>query len=259
MKSTKVMVVVALVVLANCAFALTETVDGITWYYYVNKDNEVVLEYPNIRTSDDIQLPAHAGECSRVLRIPHSLGGRAVSEIGVFAIQTARFSTPPEVIVIPASVKSITACSFVGSLGNSQSSGTTITVITYYWGFPSSSLLFEGDAPTVKTNVTSWDYVLTFYDGTRHKYRVCHYYSQQHSWEVISKCVVEGTSGWNLREAGYSVDFGESVGFIKYGAAKIDIMPADGILADSNMINLICPNASAKIYYTLNGSEPTTS
>ena len=63
--------------------------------------------------------------------------------------------------------------------------------------------------------------------------------------------VVEGTSGWTTNT------YFEG-GIVRYYAAKVNMFPANQRFVDSCNISLSCVNNTATIFYTLDGSEPTT-
>ena len=44
---------------------------------------------------------------------------------------------------------------------------------------------------------------------------------------------------------------------MKFGAAKVEYSLQGGIVAKGSSVMLTCPNASAQIYYTLDGTTPT--
>ena len=82
----KFLLTIGFCVIANFAFALTETIDGITWNYYVS-EGAAILEYPNIRENEACPKPVHEGVLPPTLRIPSTLGGYEVREIGIAAFQ----------------------------------------------------------------------------------------------------------------------------------------------------------------------------
>ena len=56
MKTTMTLV---FTVLANCALALTETIDGVTWQYYIDSSSGgAVIEHPNAKEFPDWRPPA---------------------------------------------------------------------------------------------------------------------------------------------------------------------------------------------------------
>ena len=69
--------------------------------------------------------------------------------------------------------------------------------------------------------------------------------------------VVEGTDGWNT-DVWWAFNSIYHETHALYGAAKIRFLPEDELILQSGEVALSCPNDTAQIYYTLDGSEPTT-
>ena len=71
-------------------FALTETIDGITWNYYI-EDGHAILEYPEIRnTAPHGVRPESANSTNDLpseINIPAKLGGYEVTHLGAIALQ----------------------------------------------------------------------------------------------------------------------------------------------------------------------------
>lgn len=103
----KMIMLVLANVLASCAFALTEIVDGITWNYYV-KNGYAMLEHPDTRKQTTCPKPVHAGVLPPTLKIPAVLGGCEVRTIGIAAFQIPEDSDVQKIIV-PETVKKL-AC-----------------------------------------------------------------------------------------------------------------------------------------------------
>ena len=162
-------------------------------------------------------------------------------------------------IVVPETVKTISSCSFVyGEAGDdSWGSGNTPSSpyrFIDYWSSPYVPLFFLGDSPRVVETTFTTNKMI----GSSRKY---YEYSNwlfsngYHSeGEAINKYVVEGSSGWEIRDSNYN----HSLGWVKYGAAKVNFEPADGVLSDNRIVVLTSPNSTAKLYYTTDGSQPTT-
>ena len=103
----KKMLVWMVVIAANCAFALTETVDGITWTYAV-KDGYASV---GVGSSSSTAVPSST---SGAIAIPSKLGGYNVTSIGDYAFYHCTNLTN---VTIPNSVTSIGGWAFLGCSG----------------------------------------------------------------------------------------------------------------------------------------------
>lgn len=64
----KIILTIGFCILANYVFALSETIDGITWSYYV-KNGYAILEHPNTRKKETCPKPVHAGTLPPILNV----------------------------------------------------------------------------------------------------------------------------------------------------------------------------------------------
>ena len=271
MHNMKTTMTLVFTVLANCALALTETIDGVTWQYYIDSSSGgAVIEHPNAKEFPDWRPPAAvSGDVATVLSLPSALGGAPVSKVGLAAVRTKELNL--SLIVIPETVKTISSCSFVGGESGWDSWGKGDTVTnpyrnTIYWSLSYVPFFFLGDSPRVVTTTFTTNKMI----GSSRKYYEysnclgsagsAQYVHVTYSHEAMNKYVVEGTAGWEIRDSysdtsGYS---NASRGWVRYGAAKVNFEPADGVLSDNRIVVLTSPNSTAKLYYTTDGSQPTT-
>ena len=234
----KHILVIVLIVLTSYAFALTETIDGITWKYYVENDYAVL--------GDETGGCAHTGILSETLELPTVLGGMPVRAIAAAAIQVG---SSVNMIIIPASytnMASVSICSgsycFVNSYKEVKYSCYTIG---------NTEIFFKGNMPSI--NLPSTIKV----NGKEYSYA----YSDSYNNKDSKTWIVEGTEGWP--PVGY---YYYSVfpwlhlggGYCNYGAAKVDMAPIEKIFTGAISVSLSCANKTAKVYYTLDGSDPTT-
>ncbi|MBO7684672.1 MAG: chitobiase/beta-hexosaminidase C-terminal domain-containing protein [Kiritimatiellae bacterium] len=264
MKTMKIMVAVVLAVLANCAFALTETVDGVTWNYYTSGGN-AILEYPDIRSSTSRPSSVHQGALPQIVRLPERLGNKPVIELGAAALQLES-SYDVKAVVIPSCYTRISNIAFTGPfIRTTHREAGAAQVYTHKWkslsGSGCTNILFLGDCPLVVTNF-NWGYQwIGMYN----------YYKYQavldlDNVSVLPSCqfegcncfVVEGSQGWTVGGQYCGGD-------VKYGAAPVICM-VDGVVCPDghvfseigDKITLSCPNNTATIHYTIDGSEPTS-
>ena len=269
MKTKKIMVAVVFACFANCAFALTETIDGVTWQYYIDSSSGgAVIENPDAKQFPDMRPPAAvSGDVSTILFLPSSLGGAPVSKVGLAAVRTKQLNM--SLIVVPETVKTITTCSFVGEDSGSDFWGKGTTASNpyrsiSYWSLPYVPIFFLGDNPQVVSGLGETTFATNRMIGSSKYYYEysnwlgiagsIQYATVTYTGEEIDKYVVEGSSGWEIRDSNYN----HSLGWIKYGAAKVNFEPADGVLSDDRIVVLTSPNTTAKLYYTTDGSQPTT-
>ena len=239
------------------AFGFTEfkeTINGIEWRYY--KDGGyAVLEDPKMR--DDYSRPKSVlnGVLSEFLEIPSVLGGLPVYKIGIAAIQLDAGS-PVKTIVIPNSVKSISAFAFLGPYNTTNIEYYNSASHYYDFVFQDitvtgvTNFLFLGDKPTLLYD-NGWTYS-RWGRGYHCSCSISNYSSDKIAWSV------DGTSGWNVgqyRGLGSLLDR-----YMKeeLGAVRIEISPLENIVMDNEKITLSCINSNAKIYYTLDGEKPST-
>ena len=239
---TKLLVIMASILMGHLTFALTTVVDGVTWNYWVTNES-VVLEYPGTKTSTSRPNPVHFGTLPSTLVIPDNFGGYPVTNIGALAFQ---ITDELDTIIVPESVKSIDNLAFVGQYLGRESVNNSYRY--YKWGTINpyvKTFLFTGDNPRV---------------GVQNQWASCSDLSTD-NWIVeygsgilqFSGCtcyVVQGTSGWGNKFFG---------GDVLYGAAKVGFTPENTIFESTVDVELSCVNNSAQIYYTLDGSEPSCS
>lgn len=64
-RTMKIIMTAVLSIMASCALALTETIDGVTWTYQNGK-----LGQPDYRSKGERPAPAHEGTLPSVLKLP---------------------------------------------------------------------------------------------------------------------------------------------------------------------------------------------
>ena len=239
------------------AFGFTEfkeTINGIEWRYY--KDGGyAVLEDPKMRDGYSRPKSVLNGVLSEFLEIPSVLGGLPVYKIGIAAIQLDAGS-PVKTIVIPNSVKSISAFAFLGPYNK-----TNIEYyhsLSHYYDFVFQDItvtgvtnfLFLGDKPTLLYD-NGWTYSL-YGRGYHCSCSISNYSSDKIAWSV------DGTSGWNVGQYWGVGSLLDRYMKEELGAVRIEISPLENIVMDNEKITLSCINSNAKIYYTLDGEKPST-
>ena len=239
------------------AFGFTEfkeTINGIEWRYY--KDGGyAVLEDPKMR--DDYSRPKSVlnGVLSEFLEIPSVLGGLPVYKIGIAAIQLDAGS-PVKTIVIPNSVKSISAFAFLGPYNKTNIEHYNSASHYYDFVFQDitvagvTNFLFLGDKPTLLYD-NGWTYSL-YGRGYHCSCSISNYSSDKIAWSV------DGTSGWNVGQYWGLGSLLDRYMKEELGAVRIEISPSESIVMNNEKITLSCINTNAKIYYTLDGEEPST-
>ena len=239
------------------AFGFTEfkeTINGIEWRYY--KDGGyAVLEDPKMR--DDYSRPKSIlnGVLSEFLEIPSVLGGLPVYKIGIAAIQLDAGS-PVKTIVIPNSVKSISAFAFLGPYNKTNIEHYNSASHYYDFVFQDitvtgvTNFLFLGDKPTLLYD-NGWTYSL-YGRGYHCSCSISNYSSDKIAWSV------DGTSGWNVGQYWGLGSLLDRYMKEELGAVRIEISPLENIVMDNEKITLSCINSNAKIYYTLDGEKPST-
>ncbi len=248
--------------MVKVTLALTETVDGVTWHYYVtNGCASLGRPHPNEQSSlKELPLPAHEGTLPTIVVIPDTLGGHSVTNIDDVAFQFKK-ECGVELVIVPESVKTLSACAFVG-----EYVGLRMDMETrgeYCWNMASADcdvkFLFKGDCPQ---RVGPYSYCGKYFYVTvaNVNYYMRHHLDSTGAYGQFygSACyVAEGTDGWNT-DTWWKFNSLYHETRAQYGAAKIDFMPDDERIPQSGEIVLSCPNDFAQIYYTTDGSEPTT-
>lgn len=240
---------------AQIALALTETVDGITWSYYVS-DGYAILEHPDTQKKKACPKPVHEGVLPPILRIPSVLGGYEVGEIGMAAFQIPNDSDVQKIIV-PETVKRMQCDSaFLGqySSTDTESSGKYFFTV-FRFALIECDVIFLGDCPynTSASNPT-WEFRS---GGYTYRY-ACRAGARTYNGSIFTGqpilssriCyIVDGTLDW-------TTDGQYCGGTVSYYAARVYFMPDDGIITPEKFVEMSCSNAVAKIYYTIDGSEP---
>ena len=234
------------IVLASCAFALTETVNGVKWDYYITPDGNAVLEYPGIRDLKSRPPVMPTGIISKVLCLPEHLGNCTVTNVGAVAVQLDEEENV-EMIIVPSNYKTISVFAMAGSFLRSESNyGARVHRWKHLNEVGCTNILFLGDCPNVVA-----DYHWTA--GDTSVYVSGEYGIQYEPSDQFSDCncfIVEGTQGWPITGR-------YCQGNVKYGAVKVEYSRV-GIIEKGSYISLSSPNKGARIYYTIDGSDPTT-
>ena len=271
MNTIKITVAVVLAGLSNLTFALTEMVDGVTWNYYASGGN-AVLEYPDIRSSTYKPQSVHKGVLPQTVQLPERLGDKPVIELGAAALQFESCSV--ETVVVPSCYARISNLAFVGSFLRTTRStwGADAETVTHMWrslGNISDSgctnILFLGDCPSVVTN-SSWGYgwigAYNYYIHNASLRLDGDYwagdYGHDSQFKGCNCFVVEGSQGWEIggQYCGGNVKYGASPVTCRVGGVEC----FEGFVFDSlgEEIILSCPNNTATIHYTIDGTEPTS-
>lgn len=170
-----------------------------------------------------------------------------VEDIGHFAFACKKQSPPITNIRFPASLKSICETAF------SQYNEGSVAYSYIVRGTSTFTPLFLGDCPTIYKPKTS------YYEA----YRDSYYDGAFGVWNsnIRPVYIVEGTTGWPEPNALYHyalVSRWEGA-YLEIVAAKVSIAPDVSVSRQMReSVSLGCTNSTATIYYTLDGSEPTT-
>ena len=241
---------------AQIALALTETIDGITWSYYVS-DGYAILEHPDTRNKKTCPKPVHEGVLPSILRIPSTLGGYEVREIGMAAFQISNDSDVHKIIV-PETVKRMQCQSaFLGqySSTDTESSGKFYFKV-FRFALIECDIIFLGDCPyNTSASNSTWEFRS---GGDTYRY-ACRAGARGYNTSIFNGqpifsgriCyIVDGALDWptNGQYCG---------GTVSCYAARVYFMPDDGIITPEKLVEISCTNATAKIYYTIDGSEPS--
>ena len=233
----KIIMTAVLSIMASCALALTETIDGVTWTYQNGK-----LGQPDYRSKGERPAPAHEGTLPSVLKLPR------VSILDAAAIQIPDDSDVQRIIVPETVYRMPYYCAIVGQYSRKdQTGGGTYEYIRFIYSPVNCDIVFLGNCPSDASysGDDTWDikvgkYTYRYSCGTGDIYNI---------FKNATCYVVEGTTGWptNGKFCG---------GTMRYLAAKVNFEPKDGVIGQEQKIELSCTNATAKIYYTTDGSNP---
>ena len=262
-KSIKVMVAMAICGLLTwisiVGYSATEAMNGVTWHYCEIGDS-VMLEYTNLRNGFRPHKPAFEGVLPSVLKVPSRLCGRDVTEIGLSAFQFPE-NSGVETIVIPEGVRKFTHYSFMSDRCEWESvwSSYDLHYEYCYWMLMSESgiknILFCGDSPDPDWEKSVYTVGDTRYLG-RWNYSDAWAFNAYSQFRGCTLWTVEGTSGWDVF-SNYASYCGYTV---KIGAARTMIsVPNHSVVTAGSEIVLSCSNPNAKIFYTLDGSDPVAS
>ena len=241
----KIFMTVVLSLWANLSFALTETIDGVTWTYQSG-----TLGQPGFRSKGECPAPAHEGTLPPVLKLPR------VGAIDVASVQIPDESAVQRIIVPETVTRMPYECAILGQYKSTDTEfGSTYDYIVFRYSSVNCDVVFLGDCPyNSSSSGDTWDIVNGRYTS-RYACRAgskvggASIFVGRPIFENATCYVVEGTTGWptNGKFCG---------GTMRYLAAKVNFEPKDGVIGQEQKIELSCTNATAKIYYTTDGSNP---
>lgn len=250
----KAIVLALFILVSQVTLALTDTVDGVTWNYSLS-GSKAIIRSPNIRSLQSVTsfsvLPAHDGSLPKILTIPDKLGGHDVYAVDKCAIQISD-NTEVETVIVPATV-TVADSFIIGEFIKSEYTSSGSNRNYYKWYFRNASeyglkgILFLGNNHPVSDPYEPGPIVLP--DGTAQvTYLVNEKGETSRLWPqcYYVEDVVASFSSWE-REVG-----------VRFGAAKVAFLPETCTFAPDLDIRLSCSNAIAKIFYTIDGSDPTT-
>ena len=153
-------------------------------------------------------------------------------------------------VIIPASYTNMASVSICSGSYRFVNSYKEVKYGCYTIG--NTEIFFKGNMPSI--NLPSTIKV----NGTEYSYA----YSDHYKNEECKTWIVEGTEGWPpVGYYNYNYVFPWHYlggGYCNYGAAKVDMAPIEKIFTGAISVSLSCANKTAKVYYTLDGSDPTT-
>jgi len=220
-------------------FALTETVDGVTWEYYIENDYAVL--------GRETGGCAHTGILPDRLELPTVLGGVPARAIAAGAIEVG---SDVDMLVIPASYTNMASVSLCSGHYVYVNSYKELKIGCHPIG-SNTEIFFKGNRPSIHLPST--------FKGSSGQ-EITYSYSNGESVERRTK-IVEGTDGWPT--VGLYLHSFPWNGFLgggdcEYAAAKVEIAPMEKVFSGVPSVSLSCTNKTAKVYYTLDGSDPTT-
>ena len=272
------------VFVVQITFALTETVDGTVYSYWIENNEAVignskwnsVYNTYDAAINKDIQgtlvIPAQLGgcdvvkiaerafyQCTNITEIIfsdniHSVGNQAFCgcnslsavKIGnkVESLGNSAFGYCPNLtqIVIPASVTNVDEDVFISGSYEHNYLNTVSKSLT--------EILFMGDCPTVIDQANHLGLFYGYGDGPK-------------------VYIVEGSNGWPDMKYYYPngvswYGFYWQGGAVQYGAVRVaqqigaNTIENQSVIDVNECVALTCINNSATLYYTIDGSEPTT-
>ena len=224
---------------AYASFALTETIDGVTWNYYIENDYAVL--------GREIGGCAHTGILPETLELPTVLGGVLVRAIAAGAIQ---IGADVNKIIIPETYTNMASVSICSESGSNHHLLAEERFFRYTIG-SYREIFFKGNRPSVNLPSTIEAYGQKFT------------YAYSSGAGACKTRIVEGTEGWpKVGIYGYYGSLlpwnGSEYGCCEYCAAKVEIKPDNRLFDVTTFVSMSCTNKTAKIYYTLDGSDPTT-
>ena len=243
----KMTLLVLCILVVRISHALTDTVDGVTWHY-VSDGNNAKIRSPNIDSLQSVDtyslLPAHEGSLPRILRIPEKLGGLTVYAIEMGAIQLSD-NSGVELIIVPSTVHGVSEDAIIGQYVRWESGSYHNHRYHYRWIFKNAreyglrGVLYLGDTDYRYNRDWEWIYIPA----------------------ASSEIVFSSQDGGGLLPQLYFVEGVKDIGGyvdLLYGAAKVEIAPKAKLFNGTTSVTLTCTNNTAKILYTLDGSDPTT-
>ena len=239
-------------------FALNETVDGITWHYK-KSGSYAIIQPPNINNIENVNnytlRPAHEGQLPRILTIPAKLGGLEVYAVAMGSIQLSDNSDVELIIVPPTIQKGISGDAILGDFIKCELFYSNYGKSRYKWFFKNAKehglkgVLFLGSNHYRNDPYNSgYDVIKINGSSDTDVIMVDNNDSSSGLWPQVY--YVEGMVE---PYAGEISNYG-----VRYGAAKVEIAPVGGVFEESIDVSLACTNSTANLYYTLDGSEPTT-